>query len=283
MTETALAYADRAHALFREANNGSFMAQNAMNSGVLFNKAGNLYMAAQQLKEAGNAYIAAARNFVRANDKDQSTLNYINASRAYENEYPGEAAECLTPVIDHYVVWGEFAKAAKYQEQQAVLNDRLKYTEAALRSWENAARFFEIERNDVASFRCRARTAEHYALVRDYEKAGGLFQALEKAVLSSEIVYHEAPGYSFNAALCQFLSSPIETVESDFKTRITGQMDPFFSVKNRLVITIINAVKANDIGRIASAANGYTEVGKATEWQATMLGRIRDLFTDVEE
>ena len=283
MTETALAYADRALALIREANKSLFVVTNARMYADLFKKGGNLYMAAHKFKEAGDAYVSAARNFIRVNDQDQATLNYINASRAYENEYPGEAVQCLTPVIDHYVVWGEFAKAAKYQEQQAVLNDRLGDTAGALRCWETAAGFFEIVRNDVASFRCRARTAEHYALVRDYEKADGLFQSLEKSVLASEIGYHDVPTYVFNATLCQFLWLPCEVVESIFKTRIVDQYAPLFSVKNRMVDTIITAVKANDPGRISSFMSKYTEVGKVTEWQATMLGRIRDLFTGVEE
>lgn len=124
------------------------------------------------------------------------------AFKVYREDYPEDAARCLSQAIDHYVYKGNYRRAATqkqslaemYEEKQDLANARSAYSEAA--------QWYEDDNAPALASKLNLKAAEFAAMEGDYLDAVQRFEHVSKLTAKNTAMKLSLKIYLLNAGIC---------------------------------------------------------------------------------
>ncbi|KAF5866972.1 hypothetical protein ETB97_006816 [Aspergillus alliaceus] len=239
------------------------------NAADLYTQAGNAYRVQKQNKEAGLAFEKAASiQTQNLNEPDDAANSLQEAFKVYRKSDPEDAARVLSSAIQHYVLKGNFRRAATQQQYLAeVFEVELGDQKKALEAYEKAAEWFDSDNAEALANKHYLKAADLAALEGDYYKAIEHYERIGRSSISNNLMKW-SDLVATNRALENY---------RDIDTTFASTRE------HQLLIDLVQTIEQGDQEAFADKLFQFDQLSKLDKWKTTLLLRIKNNIEEQAE
>ncbi|KAE8376435.1 soluble NSF attachment protein [Aspergillus bertholletiae] len=252
------------------------------NAADLYTQAGNAFRVQKQNKEAGLAFEKAASiQTQHLNEPDDAANSLQEAFKVYRKSDPEDATRVLSSAIQHYVLKGNFRRAATQQQYLAeVYEVELGDQKKALEAYEKAAEWFDSDNAEALANKHYLKAADLAALEGDYYKAIEHYERIGRSSISNNLMKWSVKDYFLKAGICHLATNDL--VATNRALENYRDIDNTFpsTREHQLLIDLVQTIEQGDQEAFADKLFQYDQLSKLDKWKTTLLLRIK---SNIEE
>ncbi|KAB8074984.1 soluble NSF attachment protein [Aspergillus leporis] len=252
------------------------------NAADLYTQAGNAFRVQKQNKEAGLAFEKAASiQTQNLNEPDDAANSLQEAFKVYRKEFPEDAARTLSSAIQHYVLKGNFRRAATQQQYLAeVYEVELGDQKKALEAYERAAEWFDSDNAEALANKHYLKAADLAALEGDYYKAIEHYEKIGRSSISNNLMKWSVKDYFLKAGICHLATNDL--VATNRALENYRDIDTTFAStrEHQLLVDLTQSIEQGDQEAFADKLFQFDQLSKLDKWKTTLLLRIK---SNIEE
>ncbi|GAB1191117.1 soluble NSF attachment protein [Aspergillus pseudonomiae] len=252
------------------------------NAADLYTQAGNAFRVQKQNKEAGLAFEKAASIQTQSlNEPDDAANSLQEAFKVYRKSDPEDAARVLSSAIQHYVLKGNFRRAATQQQYLAeVYEVELGDQKKALEAYEKAAEWFDSDNAEALANKHYLKAADLAALEGDYYKAIEHYERIGRSSISNNLMKWSVKDYFLKAGICHLATNDL--VATNRALENYRDIDNTFAStrEHQLLIDLVQTIEQGDQEAFADKLFQFDQLSKLDKWKTTLLLRIK---SNIEE
>ncbi len=260
-----------------------------------YQRAGYVYKMSRNWYQAGSAFHEAAALHQKALAKlprnsrrehafflQNAATNYTDAGNCYKKFKlsNNKAVHCFNNAIKIYTEMGRFHSVAQLHQTIAEMyENQLDHLDHAVRHYEKAADFFELEECESSANSCWLKVANYASQLGEYQKAIRVYEQLASASLENRLLNVAIKENLFHAALCHLC---VDTTNASLALDRYEEMCPLFreSSECELVKTLIDHVEEHDVNGFAKTVKEYDYTSSEQQWFTIILRRIGNLMNE---
>ncbi|KAB8235477.1 soluble NSF attachment protein [Aspergillus alliaceus] len=255
------------------------------NAADLYTQAGNAYRVQKQNKEAGLAFEKAASiQTQNLNEPDDAANSLQEAFKVYRKSDPEDAARVLSSAIQHYVLKGNFRRAATQQQYLAeVFEVELGDQKKALEAYEKAAEWFDSDNAEALANKHYLKAADLAALEGDYYKAIEHYERIGRSSISNNLMKWSVKDYFLKAGICHLATNDL--VATNRALENYRDIDTTFAStrEHQLLIDLVQTIEQGDQEAFADKLFQFDQLSKLDKWKTTLLLRIKNNIEEQAE
>ncbi|BAE59815.1 protein required for fusion of vesicles in vesicular transport, alpha-SNAP [Aspergillus flavus] len=255
------------------------------NAADLYTQAGNAFRVQKQNKEAGLAFEKAASiQTQNLNEPDDAANSLQEAFKVYRKSDPEDAARVLSSAIQHYVLKGNFRRAATQQQYLAeVYEVELGDQKKALEAYEKAAEWFDSDNAEALANKHYLKAADLAALEGDYYKAIEHYERIGRSSISNNLMKWSVKDYFLKAGICHLATNDL--VATNRALENYRDIDNTFvsTREHQLLIDLVQTIEQGDQEAFADKLYQFDQLSKLDKWKTTLLLRIKNNIEEQAE
>ncbi|KAB8210056.1 soluble NSF attachment protein [Aspergillus parasiticus] len=255
------------------------------NAADLYTQAGNAFRVQKQNKEAGLAFEKAASiQTQNLNEPDDAANSLQEAFKVYRKSDPEDAARVLSSAIQHYVLKGNFRRAATQQQYLAeVYEVELGDQKKALEAYEKAAEWFDSDNAEALANKHYLKAADLAALEGDYYKAIEHYERIGRSSISNNLMKWSVKDYFLKAGICHLATNDL--VATNRALENYRDIDNTFvsTREHQLLIDLAQTIEQGDQEAFADKLYQFDQLSKLDKWKTTLLLRIKNNIEEQAE
>ncbi|KAE8353492.1 soluble NSF attachment protein [Aspergillus coremiiformis] len=255
------------------------------NAADLYTQAGNAFRVQKQNKEAGLAFEKAASiQTQNLNEPDDAANSLQEAFKVYRKSDPEDAARVLSSAIQHYVLKGNFRRAATQQQYLAeVYEVELGDQKKALEAYEKAAEWFDSDNAEALANKHYLKAADLAALEGDYYKAIEHYEKIGRSSISNNLMKWSVKDYFLKAGVCHLATNDL--VATNRALENYRDIDTTFAStrEHQLLVDLVQTIEQGDQEAFADKLFQYDQLSKLDKWKTTLLLRIKNNIEEQAE
>ena len=228
-----------------------------------------------------NDYIQAANiQGTKLSEPDDMANTLQEAFKVYREDYPEDAARCLSQAIDHYVYKGNYRRAATqkqslaemYEEKQDLANARSAYSEAA--------QWYEDDNAPALASKLNLKAAEFAAMEGDYLDAVQRFEHVSKLTAKNTAMKLSLKIYLLNAGICHLA---LDIIGAKRALESYRELDPQFPQTDQymLLADLTDIVEEGDSEAFVTRLKQFEDKRiTVAPWQWAVFRRCVSHFID---
>ncbi|OGM41414.1 vesicular-fusion protein sec17, partial [Aspergillus bombycis] len=255
------------------------------NAADLYTQAGNAFRVQKQNKEAGLAFEKAASIQTQSlNEPDDAANSLQEAFKVYRKSDPEDAARVLSSAIQHYVLKGNFRRAATQQQYLAeVYEVELGDQKKALEAYEKAAEWFDSDNAEALANKHYLKAADLAALEGDYYKAIEHYERIGRSSISNNLMKWSVKDYFLKGGICHLATNDL--VATNRALENYRDIDNTFAStrEHQLLIDLVQTIEQGDQEAFADKLFQFDQLSKLDKWKTTLLLRIKNNIEEQAE
>lgn len=189
------------------------------------------------------------------------------AFKVYKEDYPEDAARCLTQAIDHYVYKGNYRRAATQKQTLAEMYEQKNDMLNARSAYSDAAQWFEDDNAPANANKLNLKAAEFAAWGSDYLDAVQRFEHVAEKAGVNNLMKYSLKIYLLNAGICHLA---LDIVGAKRALERYREIDPQFPATDqyKLLADLTEIVEQGDSEAFAGRLKAWEDAGnKPEKWQ----------------
>lgn len=270
----------------------SYTEQKNEEAAELYEKAANAFKIASCIEEAGDAYMKAAEIYKdKLKNMGYASKFLTKAGGCYKKIHSEKAIAAYRSSISILCDSGHFIQAAKLSKEVGEIIENNGSGEEdvitlAIKSYEQAAEFFDMEHQKSHSNQCLAKVAELCSQALDppdMVRAAEIYTNLGHYCLDSNLLRFNAKGHILQAILC-FLANGDSVGASQLLQRYNS-LDYTFeeSREGRFSFQLVSSTEKYDADAFSTACFDFDRVSKLDPWKTSILVRIKRIIEGESE
>ncbi|KAI3845332.1 hypothetical protein MKW92_029897 [Papaver armeniacum] len=229
----------------------------------LYEKSANSFKIAKAWDRAAAVYIKLAGCHLKLDSRHEAASAYVAAANACKKISPKEAISCLELAVSQFMEIGRFNMAARHCKEMGELCEAQQNLDQAIAYFERAADLFQSEEVNTAANQCKLKVAEFAAQQKQYAKAIGIYEEMERQSLNNNL-----PNYNDIVALTNALEK-------------YQDLDPtFIGTRECKLLTDLGHLAAatdeEDVGKFTDAVKEFESMARLDAWKTTILSKAKE-------
>lgn len=195
------------------------------------------------------------------------------AFKVYQEDYPEDAARCLSQAIDHYVYKGNYRRAATQKQTLAEMYEQQKDTQNARLAFSETAQWFYDDNAPALANKSNLKAAEFAALHGDYQDAVQRFEKVIKMSQGNPNMRYSLKIYFLHAGFCHLA---LDIVGAKRALARYQEIDPTFAETDqyKLLADLTEIVEQGDSEAFVDRLRQHQDKTKELpDWQVGLLRR----------
>jgi len=253
-------------------------------AGELFTKAAKQYQLAKAFIDAGNSYMRASECYSHSSYcQHQIAQCYIHAAQNFSKQDLSSGIAAMLKGISIMAEDGKFSQAAKYEKELAEMFDTIGDTDNAIKHYEIAAEYFEMEGSKSTGADCLGKIVPICAAKGDYHKAIALLEKICDA-MASTLAKHSIKEHCLKAGILYLCVPDHIAVKKALEKWVQKYPDIRGTREHNFLQQLIKAFEKTDSDGFKAAMDGWEEISSFDSFKATYLSKaLEQMSAEGEE
>ncbi|KAE8145978.1 soluble NSF attachment protein [Aspergillus avenaceus] len=255
------------------------------NAADLYTQAANAFRVQKQNKEAGLAFEKAASiQSQNLNEPDDAANSLQEAFKVYRKSDPEDATRVLSSAIQHYVLKGNFRRAATQQQYLAeVYEVELGDTKKALEAYEKAAEWFDSDNAEALANKHYLKAADLAALEGDYYKSIEHYERIGRSSISNNLMKWSVKDYFLKAGICHLATNDLVATNRALDNYRDIDTTFISTREHQLLVDLVQSIEQGDQEAFADKLFQFDQLSKLDKWKTTLLLRIKNNIEEQQD
>lgn len=260
--------------------------QKYRDSGLLFEKAAQMYKLSNNLKQAATSYIKAADCNKKIENEYDVIGNYLNAFYCYKKYDHKLAIDCANNIIEICRSQGNLDKIIRIKYELIDLYDDVMDNDRLLIECKECLGLLSINNkpDHYGENMIKIKLADTYIRLANYREAAEIYEKLAFEYLEKKYklaLKYRAFDYIFNSAICYLAFDKI-IAERILDTFLENNSEFIITREYECLTKIIIAIKKRDLNLFSNTIYDYNLVKPLMNWQIDVLAYIKEKINEYD-